>query len=86
VLPVWLVLVPFEVTEPEVGEVGEVGVDGLVLPDVDGDVVAFGWCCVGVVVGLGVVVVAQGVPVALAVVLPVALVSAVAEAVADVVV
>jgi hypothetical protein len=80
VLPVWLTLVPFEVTEPDAGEVG---LDGLVLADVDGDVVAFG-CCVGVVVGWGAGLVAQeGVAVALAVALPVALVVAVAEAVAE---
>ena len=78
VSPVWLTLVPFEVTEPDAG--GDVDVASTwcwrVDVDVDGDVVAFGWAaCVGVAVGL-----AQGVPVTSAVVLPVALVFAVADA------
>jgi hypothetical protein len=81
VLPVWLALVPFEVTEPDACEVDvDVDLAGLVLAGVDGDVVAFGGC-VGVVVGWGVGLGAQ--PVAVAVVLPVALVFAVAEAVAE---
>jgi hypothetical protein len=83
VLPVWLTLVPFEVTEPAAGEVDVDGdVDGLVLAGVDAGVAAFGWS-VDVVVGWGAGLVAQEVPVASAVGLPDALVFAVAEAVAE---
>jgi hypothetical protein len=83
VSPVWLTLVSFEVSEPEpdAGEVGEVGVDGLVLAGADGDVVLTVGLGEDVVVGWGAGLGAQGVSVALAVVLPVALVFAVAEAV-----
>ena len=76
--PVWLTLVPFEDTEPDV----DADVDWLALVDVDAGGVTFGLEA-GVLGGVGVEVgVGQGVAVALAVVLPpVALVFALAEAV-----
>jgi len=86
VLPVWLTLLPFEVTEPDAEE-DELDVDedeldvdfnGLALADVDVDVLAVG---VGVVFEAGVWV-PQGLADAWAFLVPVALVFAVAEAVA----
>jgi hypothetical protein len=78
--PVWLTLVPFEVTELDADDLG---VDGLALAEGDPDEVALGFgVCVCVAVTL-----LQGLSVALAVaLLPVALVFAVVEAVAGAVV
>jgi hypothetical protein len=83
VLPVWLTLVPLEVTELDADADGDADFDGLALVDVDADGVVVGFCSgalVGVVGGVGLL--AHGVAVALAVVLlPVALVFALADAV-----